>query len=88
MNNVIIKPTLTIRQYQNLTPYADRFQEMKNLTEQRLARILNKPILYIQDIEQGRYILGIVEFLEYCGALGVDPNTGIQVIENYLKNCK
>jgi len=26
---------LTIRQYQNLTPYADRFQEMKNLTEQR-----------------------------------------------------
>ncbi|MCU4523448.1 lipoyl(octanoyl) transferase LipB [Acinetobacter ursingii] len=35
MNNVIIKPTLTIRQYQNLTPYADRFQEMKNLTEQR-----------------------------------------------------
>jgi len=35
VNNVIIKPTLTIRQYQNLTPYADRFQEMKNLTEQR-----------------------------------------------------
>nr|WP_275889992.1 lipoyl(octanoyl) transferase LipB [Acinetobacter ursingii] len=26
---------MTIRQYQNLTPYADRFQEMKNLTEQR-----------------------------------------------------
>ena len=63
-------------------------RKQKNLTEQQLARILNKPILYIHDIEQGRYILGIVEFLEYCGALGVDPNAGIQVIENYLKNCK
>lgn len=35
MSNVVIKPTLTIHQYQSLTPYADRFQEMKNLTEQR-----------------------------------------------------
>lgn len=63
-------------------------RKQKNLTEQRLARILNKPILYIQDIEQGRYILGIVEFLEYCWALEINPNIGIQVIENYLKNHK
>ena len=63
-------------------------RKQKNLTEQQLARILNKPILYIQDIEQGRYILGIVEFLEYCWALEIKPNIGIQVIENYLKNHK
>ncbi|RKG36258.1 lipoyl(octanoyl) transferase LipB [Acinetobacter guerrae] len=35
MSNVVIKPTLTIHQYQSLTPYTDRFQEMKSLTEQR-----------------------------------------------------
>ena len=60
-------------------------RKQKNLTEQRLARILNKPILYIQDIEQGRYILGILEFLEYCWALDIDPNLGIEVIKNELR---
>ncbi len=60
-------------------------RKQKNLTEQQLARILNKPILYIQDIEQGRYILGILEFLEYCWALDIDPNLGIEVIKNELR---
>ena len=35
MNDTVLKPSLIIRQYQTLTPYADRFQEMKTLTEQR-----------------------------------------------------
>ena len=60
-------------------------RKQKNLTEQQLAQILNKPISYIQDIEQGRYILGILEFLEYCWALDIDPNLGIEVIKNELR---
>ena len=63
-------------------------RKQKNLTELQLAKILDKPVSYIQDIEQGRYIFGIVEFLEYCGALETDPNLGIEVIENKLKNRK
>ena len=35
MNDVVLKPQLVIRQYQDLTPYADRFVEMKSFTEQR-----------------------------------------------------
>ncbi|WP_130803271.1 lipoyl(octanoyl) transferase LipB [Acinetobacter ihumii] len=35
MNDTVLKPSLVIRQYQTLTPYAERFQEMKSLTEQR-----------------------------------------------------
>ena len=60
-------------------------RKQKNLTEKQLAQILNKPILYIQDIEYGRYILGILEFLEYCWALDIDPNLGIEVIKNELR---
>ena len=60
-------------------------RKQKNLTEKQLAQILNKPILYIQDIEKGRYILGILEFLEYCWALDIDPNLGIEVIKNELR---
>lgn len=35
MNDVLTKPSLIIRQYNQLTPYADRFLEMKTYTEQR-----------------------------------------------------
>ena len=60
-------------------------RKQKKLTEQQLAQILNKPISYIEDIEQGRYILGIVEFLEHCWALDTDPSLGIEVIKNDLR---
>lgn len=33
--DAVTKPNLIIRQYTNLTPYQDRFLEMKSLTEQR-----------------------------------------------------
>ncbi len=35
VNDAVLKPSLIIRQYLELTPYSDRFQEMKNYTEQR-----------------------------------------------------
>jgi len=35
VNDAVLKPHLIIRQYQDLTPYAERFQEMKSFTEQR-----------------------------------------------------
>lgn len=35
VNDAVLKPHLIIRQYQDLTAYADRFQEMKTFTEQR-----------------------------------------------------
>ncbi|MCO8108740.1 lipoyl(octanoyl) transferase LipB [Acinetobacter indicus] len=37
MTDALQKPTLIIRQYSQLTPYQDRFLEMKQLTEQRDA---------------------------------------------------
>ena len=35
MNDAVLKPQLIIRQYSNLTSYAERFLEMKTFTEQR-----------------------------------------------------
>lgn len=35
MSNAVLKPHLKIRHYQQQTPYAERFQEMKAYTEQR-----------------------------------------------------
>ncbi|TCM69798.1 lipoyl(octanoyl) transferase [Acinetobacter calcoaceticus] len=36
--NDLVKPSLSIRQYQDFTAYADRFNEMKSYTEQRDAQ--------------------------------------------------
>lgn len=35
MTDAVLKPKLIIRQFNQLTPYLERFQEMKNLTENR-----------------------------------------------------
>ena len=35
MNDAVLKPVLIIRQYNENTPYSERFQEMKSYTEQR-----------------------------------------------------
>ncbi|MGD9698006.1 MULTISPECIES: lipoyl(octanoyl) transferase LipB [unclassified Acinetobacter] len=35
MTDAVLKPKLIIRQFNQLTPYLDHFQEMKNLTENR-----------------------------------------------------
>ena len=35
MNDAVLKPILIIRKYESLTPYQDRFVEMKSFTEQR-----------------------------------------------------
>ncbi|MFH7765214.1 lipoyl(octanoyl) transferase LipB [Acinetobacter sp. BSP-28] len=35
MTDAVLKPKLIIRQFNQLTPYQDRFQDMKNLTENR-----------------------------------------------------
>ncbi|CAB1210484.1 lipoyl(octanoyl) transferase LipB [Acinetobacter bouvetii] len=35
MTDAVLKPKLIIRQFNQLTPYPDRFQDMKNLTENR-----------------------------------------------------
>lgn len=35
MTDAVLKPTLIIRQFNQLTPYPDRFQDMKSLTENR-----------------------------------------------------
>ena len=60
-------------------------RKQKNLTKQQLAQILDRPVSYVQDIEQGQYILGIVEFLEYCGALDADYMMAIEIIQNELR---
>jgi cytoskeletal protein RodZ len=49
-------------------------RQAKNLSLEQLADRLNKPFSYVQDVENGQYLLDVVEYLFYCKALDINPN--------------
>ena len=56
------------------------------LSQQELAQCLGKSTEYVEHIEEGVYVLELIEYLQYCQALQADPHEGIQLIELALIN--
>ena len=59
-------------------------RQAKNLSLEQLADRLNKPFSYVQDVENGQYLLDVVEYLFYCKALDINPNQGLELIQSNL----
>ena len=59
-------------------------RQAKNLSLEQLAERLNKPFIYVQDVESGKYQLDVVEYLFYCKALDINPNQGLELIQSNL----
>ena len=59
-------------------------KQKKNLSLEQLADRLNKPFSYVQDVENGQYLLDVVEYLFYCKALDINPNQGLELIQSNL----
>jgi len=62
------------------SPEYVRFRELlvearnaAGLTQRALAEKLGKPRSYVSKVETGERRLDVVEYLDYVGALGVDP---------------
>lgn len=60
-------------------------QEM-GISQYELALRLAKPVEYVERIEEGVYVLELIEYLQYCQALQADPHEGVQLIELALIN--
>lgn len=56
-------------------------RQQKGLSQLQLAQRLGQSIGYIEKIEQGDYVLEIIEYLHYCQALDADPSVGITLID-------
>ncbi|NIE96799.1 helix-turn-helix transcriptional regulator [Acinetobacter sp. C26M] len=55
-------------------------RKIQNLTMRELAIRMDKPHSYVQKVEQGERRLDVVEYIWYCDALRIDPQTGIHLI--------
>ncbi|MFK4204873.1 helix-turn-helix domain-containing protein [Acinetobacter junii] len=59
-------------------------REAQNLSMRALAERMDKPHSFIQKVEQGERRLDVVEYVWYCHTLGIDPQIGLELIENEL----
>jgi transcriptional regulator with XRE-family HTH domain len=55
-------------------------REERRLTMREMAEILGIPHSFIGKTEQGERRLDVVEYLQYCKALGADPVEGLAAI--------
>lgn len=59
-------------------------RKLKGMTQQELANRLDRPQSYIAKVETGERRLDVIEFLEWCEALGACSPTVIEEISKLL----
>lgn len=55
-------------------------RKAQKLSMRHLADRMDKPHSFVQKVEQGERRLDVVEYVWYCAALGINPQTGINLI--------
>jgi transcriptional regulator with XRE-family HTH domain len=66
--------------YDLLRLWLKQQREKKGLTIRELAKILGRHHSIVGKTETSGRKIDIIEFIEYCDALGVDPLDGLRVI--------
>lgn len=61
-------------------------REEQGLTMRDLAIKLEAPHSFVGKTEQGERRLDVVEYIQYCKALNVSPEEGLQIIQRDCNN--
>ena len=54
----------------------------RDVLQKDLAKTLKKPQSYISKIESGERNLDVIEFIQYCEGLGMDPSKWLKKLTN------
>ena len=66
---------------QTLIQWLKSERKKQNLSMRALAESMGKPHSYIQKVEQGERRLDVVEYVWYCNTLEINPQTGLDLIQ-------
>lgn len=55
-------------------------REAQGISMRALAERLNRPHSFVQRVEEGDRRLDVVEFVEYCEELGLEPLDGLALV--------
>ena len=61
------------QKYELLRSELKKARVESSILQKDLAKTLRKPQSYISKIESGERNLDVVEFIQYCEGLGIDP---------------
>ena len=76
-----MKKTIASKEYKTLVDWLIKARQSKGYTMRDLAAKLDRPHSYVGKIEQLERRLDVVEFVEYCNALKLDPVEGIELMK-------
>lgn len=73
-----MEKTLYSKEYAVITHWLREQRIGKGITIRALAELLDASHSFVGKVEMGERRLDIVEYVTYCEALGISPDTGIQ----------
>jgi len=77
--------TLYTQENRQLVGWLKEMRLTKGLTMRQLAEKLDTQHTLIGKVEQGERRLDVVEYINYCDALGVSPDQGLKIIKSSEK---
>ncbi|RYM62663.1 transcriptional regulator [Serratia liquefaciens] len=63
-------------------------REGQGLSMREMGERIGRPHSFVQKVEVGERRLDVVEFIWYCEALGVQPQTGMNIVQNHRLRLK
>jgi len=67
-------------QYEKLRAWLKAQRQAQNLSLRDVAAKIDRHHSIVGKMEQNRRKIEIVEFVQYCNALGIDPHEGLEII--------
>jgi transcriptional regulator with XRE-family HTH domain len=76
-----MQKTISSDKYQSLVTWLKDARLNKDLSMRDLAELIDTPHSFIGKIETSERRLDVYEYVVYCKALGLDPKTGLALLE-------
>lgn len=75
-----MKPSAYSQHYDKLRTWLRARREEKGLSLRAVSALVDRHHSVVGKMEQDRRRIDLIEYVEYCQALGVDPHEGLELV--------